>query len=77
MDAEKPKMFARHTDLKEWTIWIAKDLDLLRECNLIVEMTASSNPLLFALQLRPGTHIHYYRADDIDKQKLQEEIKVG
>jgi len=76
-NAGKAQMFAQHTDLNEWTIGIAKDVDqLTRECNLIITTTASSEPLLFAHQLRPGTHITAVGADDIEKQELHEEIFV-
>ncbi len=76
-DAEKVKMFAQHEGLREWTIDIAKDIDPLTfECNLIVTTTSSPQPLLFAHQVRPGTHITAIGADDIGKQELDEEIFV-
>lgn len=76
-DVKKAHMLAQHVDLNEWTIEIAKDLDQLTEkCNLIVTTTASAYPLLFAHQIRPGTHITAVGADDRGKQELHEEIFV-
>lgn len=72
-DAKKTQTFAKHADLKEWKIASTEDLNELTEkCNLIVTTTASSHPLLFAHQIKPGTHITAVGADDIGKQELHE-----
>lgn len=74
-DAFKVKNLKEHFSLKKWEIEIAKDLgSLVAECNLIVTTTSSSSPLLFADQIRPGTHITAVGADDIGKQELDPEI---
>lgn len=64
-----------HPDLAEWEIEIAKDLDLLANiCNLIITTTSSNSPLLFASQIRPGTHITAVGADDLGKQEIDPEV---
>ncbi len=74
-DIEKAKKMASHPDLKNWTCEIAKNLEeLTAECNLIVTTTNSSQPLLLADQVRPGTHITAVGADDIGKQEIDEKI---
>lgn len=76
-DIEKAKKLAEHSDLSEWTIEVAKDLEqLAAECNLIVTTTASSYPLVLAKHVKPGTHITAVGADDLGKQELDEEIFV-
>lgn len=76
-DMEKAKKLAKHPDLSEWTIQVAKDLDqLAAECNLIVTTTASSHPLLLAEHIKPGTHVTAVGADDIGKQELDEKIFI-
>lgn len=76
-DIEKAQMLAQHANLSEWTIEVAKDIDQLTlDCNLIVTTTASSQPLLFAHQVRAGTHLTAIGADDMGKQELHEEIFV-
>lgn len=74
-DAEKALLLAKHLRLSEWKVKVAENLDeLTAECNLIVTTTPSSRPLLFASQVRPGTHITAVGADDIGKQELEETI---
>jgi ornithine cyclodeaminase len=76
-DIEKARKIARHPDLSEWTFEIAHNLgQLTAECNLIVTTTTSSHPILFADQIRPGTHITAVGADDIGKQEIDEKIFV-
>lgn len=74
-DESKAIKLKEHPDLREWNITLAKDLDqLTQECNLIVTTTSSEQPLLFAHQIQPGTHITAVGADDIGKQELDPEI---
>ena len=74
-DIEKARKITRHPDLSEWTFDIAQNLEqLTAECNLIVTTTTSSHPLLFADQIRPGTHITAVGADNIGKQEIDEKI---
>jgi ornithine cyclodeaminase len=71
----KAKKLKDHPDLQEWEIEVAKDLaQLTADCNLIVTTTSSAKPLLFAHQIRPGTHITAVGADDVGKQELDPEI---
>lgn len=49
---------------------------ILRSCNLVVTATPSKSPLLFASELRPGTHITAVGSDTPDKQELDSEILV-
>lgn len=74
-DESKAKKLKDHSDLREWKIELAQDLDqLTADCNLIVTTTSSAKPLLFAHQIRPGTHITAVGADDVGKQELDPEI---
>lgn len=74
-DVEKARKIAKHPDLSEWRFEIAHNLgQLTAECNLIVTTTNSSHPLLFADQIRPGTHITAVGADDLGKQEIDEKI---
>jgi ornithine cyclodeaminase len=74
-DIEKARKIALHPDLSEWTIEAVTNLECLTAgCNLIVTTTASPHPLLFADQVRPGTHITAVGADDVGKQELEEKI---
>ena len=76
-DESKVKTLKDHVNLQEWKIEIAPNLDrLTADCNLIVTTTSSTTPLLFAHQIRPGTHITAIGADDIGKQELDPEIFV-
>jgi ornithine cyclodeaminase len=72
---EKASIFANHPDLSEWRIEVAENLEKVTDrCNLIVTTTSASSPILFADQLRPGTHITAVGADDIGKQEIHEEV---
>ncbi len=74
-DPSKAKKWKEHPDLCGWEIEVANDLDeLTGECNLLVTTTSSSQPLLWARQIRPGTHITAVGADDVGKQELDPEI---
>jgi ornithine cyclodeaminase len=76
-DAAKANILKKHPRLNNWEIEVAKDLDqLAAECNLIITTTSSSGPLLFADQIRPGTHITAVGADDIGKQEIDPNIFV-
>jgi ornithine cyclodeaminase len=43
---------------------------ILKACNLVVTATPSKSPLLWAADLRPGTHITAVGSDTPDKQEL-------
>lgn len=74
-DAEKAQQLKNHPDLSAWNIEVTKDINALTSsCNLIVTTTSSSQPLLWAHQIRPGTHITALGADDDGKQELDPEI---
>ena len=74
-DRAKAEAFTRHPELTNWTIEVADSLDqLTSECNLIITTTSSSHPLLFASQIKPGTHITALGADDQGKQELDPAI---
>jgi len=49
---------------------------ILKSCNLVVTATPSKSPLLFASDLRPGTHITAVGSDTPEKQELDSEILV-
>lgn len=70
-DTEKAQKLKAQADLLSFEIEIAPDLDTLADqCSLIVTTTSSDTPLLFAHQIRPGTHITAVGADEPDKQEL-------
>jgi ornithine cyclodeaminase len=48
--------------------------DLASECNLIVTTTSARAPLLFAEQIRPGTHVTAMGSDDEGKQELDSKL---
>jgi ornithine cyclodeaminase len=48
--------------------------DVLKRCNLVVTTTPSSQALLLAKDLRPGTHITAVGADQLGKQELDPQI---
>ena len=74
-DHQKVKALKEHPDLQGWNIEIASDLDeLTASSNLIVTTTSSSKALIFAHQIRPGTHITAVGADDLGKQELDPSI---
>ncbi|MEM7362136.1 MAG: deaminase [Bacteroidota bacterium] len=72
---EKAQRLQNHPDLQEWDIEAVKNLQVLcSTCNLIVTTTSSDRPLLFANQIRKGTHITAVGADDVEKQELDPAI---
>ncbi|CDR34861.1 hypothetical protein [Criblamydia sequanensis] len=76
-DIEKAKKLSMHHDLKEWEIQPIKDLvELASKSNLIITTTASTQPIIFADFIMPGTHITAVGADDTHKQELDENIFV-
>jgi len=48
--------------------------ELTNRCNLIVTTTPAKQPLLYANNIQPGTHITAMGADTADKQELDAEI---
>ncbi len=74
-DKHKAVAFQQDPELKEWSIEVVRDLpELCHNCNLIVTTTSSSSPLIFAENVREGTHITAVGADDIGKQELDVSI---
>lgn len=74
-DPIKAKIFASDPNLKNFSTSIARNIEeLTQNCNLIVTTTPSSNPLIFAHQLQPGTHITALGADDVGKQELDASV---
>jgi ornithine cyclodeaminase len=66
---------AQDSRLSMFNIAIAKDLEEVTEnCNLIVTATASTKPLLFGNQLKPGTHVTAVGTDDYGKQELDTSV---
>ena len=58
-----------------WTVSAETDLRALpATCNLIVTTTASTEPLLTAAHIRPGTHITAMGSDTPDKQELDSDV---
>ncbi len=54
-----------------WRVEITEDIEEVPAvCRLIVTVTPSEEPLLFADQIRPGTHITAVGSDNLGKQEL-------
>ncbi len=69
------KWFARNHSSLGFDIETTPDARrILPECNLIVTTTPARQPLLFADQLAPGTHITAVGSDMPDKQELDSRI---
>jgi ornithine cyclodeaminase len=63
--------------IQEWGLEInaASDINQIgSECNLIVTTTSARDALIFADQVRPGTHITAMGSDDHGKQELASEV---
>ena len=61
--------------VKEFDIHIATNSsDIGENCNLIVTTTPSETPLLFASDIKKGTHITAVGSDTENKQELDSEI---
>lgn len=74
-DVSKTRKLCEHPDLKCFQMSIAEDLDqLTTSCNLMVTTTTSFRALLFAHQIKKGTHITAVGADDIGKQELDPQL---
>lgn len=68
---EELKKFQEDPFLQEFHIHLATSIDeLAKHCRCIVTTTASTQPLLFAHQVHPGTHITAVGADRPGKQEL-------
>ena len=74
-DPAKAKRFCENPDLKSFDMRVAQSIDqVTAECNLIVTTTSAPYPLLFADQIRKGTHITAMGADLGGKQELDPHI---
>lgn len=74
-NASKASSFAIDPALFSFKIRCAATIEELTEsCNLIVTATNSNQPLLFAHQLKSGTHITAVGADDVGKQELDASV---
>lgn len=74
-NVDEAQKFAADPLFESFQIAVAKDLDeLAQHCNYIVTTTPSHSPLLFADQIRPGTHITAIGADSPSKQELDPHI---
>jgi ornithine cyclodeaminase len=74
-DPAKAQKFCENRDFKSFHMHVAESTDqLASKCNVIVTATSSSHPLLFAKQIRKGTHITAMGADLPIKQELDPQI---
>jgi ornithine cyclodeaminase len=63
--------YARDMEPRGFSIETTLDASaVLKTCNLVVTATPSKKPLLWAADLRPGTHITAVGSDTPDKQEL-------
>ncbi len=73
--SERAKQLAARPELSHYEFEVASDIrEIAKECNLIVTTTPSRSPLLFAEEIRPGTHITAVGADGGGKQELDPRI---
>lgn len=71
----KAASFINDPSLSAFKISLAKEIEeITQSCNLIVTATASTNPLIFGDQLKPGTHITAVGADAVGKQELDASV---
>lgn len=73
----KEKLIGYRAEMSRDGFEITTPLDagqVAAECNLIVTTTPSTEPLLFAEQIQPGTHITAVGADAPHKQELDSTI---
>jgi ornithine cyclodeaminase len=74
-DEPKAHLFAQDPLFSDFQIGVAKSIDALAaSCNLIITTTSSHDPLLFAHQLKQGTHITAVGADDGEKQEIDSSV---
>lgn len=72
---EQLELFCRNPELNEFSIQIANSpKELAERCQLIVTTTPSTKPLLFASDIKPGTHLTAVGSDDPGKQELDPAI---
>jgi ornithine cyclodeaminase len=72
---DKAARYAHEMGAAGFRIAVANDpAEVGANCNLIVTATAARAPLLFADQIRPGTHITAVGSDTPDKQELDPAI---
>jgi ornithine cyclodeaminase len=69
---ERADEYAAEIKRAGYAVEVAGDArEVPRACNLIVTTTASAAPVLFAADVRPGTHISAVGADSPRKQELE------
>ncbi len=74
-DVNKAAALADDARLSSFKIEVAREIEeITKSCNLIVTATASTHPLLFGHQLRPGTHVTAVGADHFGKQELDASV---
>lgn len=74
-DDEKLSTFKNEMEKAGFHIQTTKNIDKVADaCNLIVTTTPSESPLLFAKQIKKGTHITAVGTDTPLKQELDENI---
>lgn len=74
-DIEKLKKYKDEMSEHQFDISITKNMDDITErCNVIVTTTPSRSPLLFADNIKKGTHLTAVGADTKEKQELDVDI---
>lgn len=74
-NAEKLENYRMEMSEKDFSIQITTEISLIMEnCQLIVTATPAKTPLLFANQIKKGTHITAVGADAEGKQELDAKI---
>lgn len=71
-NAQRAAEYKSEMEREGYAVTIAGDVrEVPRACNLIVTTTAAESPLVFAADVRPGTHITAVGADSAHKQELE------
>jgi ornithine cyclodeaminase len=71
----KAELYKENMVRRGFSINVASQIeDIGSNCNLIITTTSSRTPLLYADQIRPGTHITAVGADGGGKQELDAEL---
>lgn len=72
---EKLTIFQAEMEQEGFSIQITQEIEsVTSNCNLIITTTPSTSPLLFATQIKKGTHITAIGADSLHKQEIDSNI---
>lgn len=74
-DERRLRQYRTEMEVQDFGVGITRDTaDILLTCNLVVTTTPANSPLLFANDLKKGTHITAVGSDTSQKQELDSAI---